>query len=488
MTLASEKIAPKRLDLQPSANRRPYAFVMKLMPGLQLGIDSIVLLVCGFVSYYSLVYYSYKTADFYNLAIFSNWILTIMLLYFADLYRFDEMMRVHKTIDRIIIAVGTSFALMIAAAFTIKISDIYSRTWIGIFFLSSVVGILIERTVVSTIIGQLGQRGLVARNLVVYGSAKYADHLIEYLEHSNAPFVRVAGIFLEDEPSFRHGGSSLKSNGNLDDLIEYVRKNDVEDVVVAMPWADEHNISNAVERLRELPANVFLSVDMVGFRMPLRQPPSYFERLPLFQVIGRTMSGWDVVLKTMQDYILGTIIFVTLIPLFLFVAILIKLDSPGPVIFRQRRLGFNNRVFNIYKFRTMAYTEAPAEKTIQATKNDTRITRLGRILRKTSIDELPQLWNVLNGTMSLVGPRPHAVDHNEEYSTKIRGYFARHKVKPGITGLAQIKGFRGVTDTIQKMEGRVKYDIEYADTWSLMLDIKILFITLFTAFWGRNAV
>ena len=192
-------------------------------------------------------------------------------------------------------------------------------------------------------------------------------------------------------------------------------------------------------------------------------------------------------MEVVVGFVLGSILLILLAPLLLVVMLLIKLDSPGPVIFSQDRLGFNNRSFKIYKFRSMTHVETVPDKTVQATMNDARVTRIGRILRKTSIDELPQLLNVLNGTMSLVGPRPHAIDHNEEYATKIRGYFSRHRVKPGITGLAQVKGYRGITDTLSKMEGRVKYDLEYADSWSLLLDVKILILTIFTAFRGTNA-
>jgi len=175
-------------------------------------------------------------------------------------------------------------------------------------------------------------------------------------------------------------------------------------------------------------------------------------------------------------------------PVLLLTAILIKLDSPGPILFRQQRLGFNNRVFDIYKFRSMTHIETPDARTVQAQAGDTRITRVGRFIRKSSIDELPQLLNVLNGSMSLVGPRPHAVDHNEDYARKIRGYFARHRVKPGITGLAQVKGYRGLTDTLDKMEQRVKYDLEYTETWSPLLDIKILLLTPFAVAGGKNAI
>jgi putative colanic acid biosynthesis UDP-glucose lipid carrier transferase len=169
------------------------------------------------------------------------------------------------------------------------------------------------------------------------------------------------------------------------------------------------------------------------------------------------------------------------------VAIAIKLESKGPVIFRQQRYGFVNKIFWIYKFRTMTHRTDAERITVQATRNDVRITRFGRLLRRLSIDELPQLLNVLNGTMSLVGPRPHAIDHNEAYSQLIRGYFARHRVKPGLTGWAQVNGYRGETRTLEDMEARVRYDIYYVENWSVLFDLKILAMTLVVCLTGRNA-
>jgi putative colanic acid biosynthesis UDP-glucose lipid carrier transferase len=208
--------------------------------------------------------------------------------------------------------------------------------------------------------------------------------------------------------------------------------------------------------------------------------------MPLVEVAGRPLEGWGAFRKAVQDYVVGAILVVLAAPVMALVALAIKLDSRGPVFFRQERYGFVNRVFWIWKFRTMHHA-GPTAVTLQATRHDARVTPVGRFLRRTSLDELPQLFNVLNGTMSVVGPRPHAVDHNEEYAKRIRGYFARHRVKPGITGLAQVHGLRGETETVEKMEARLKYDIDYVENWSLLLDLKILIMTVFAVLRGRNA-
>jgi len=207
----------------------------------------------------------------------------------------------------------------------------------------------------------------------------------------------------------------------------------------------------------------------------------------MFEVVQRPISGWSQLLKIIEDYSIATVALILLSPLMLLVAAAIKLDSKGPVFFKQKRLGFNNQEFAIYKFRSMYVHEPPAGRTEQAKEGDPRITRVGAFIRRTSIDALPQIFNVLNGTMSLVGPRPHALDHNEEFGRFVRGYFARHKVKPGITGWAQANGFRGETDTIDKIEGRVERDIYYAENWSLLFDIRIILMTALVVIFQKTA-
>jgi putative colanic acid biosysnthesis UDP-glucose lipid carrier transferase len=474
-------------DGTKTARSSSFMFIIKIIPLLQLVCDSIVLLLCGYLSYYLLVYYSYKTADYYTLAIMFNWVLTVMLMYFGGLYSFENIIGHGKTTDRIIIASLTSLILMISAAFTIKISSTYSRMWMGTFLITCIIFLIAERALVSWTVKKLSQRYSAAYGVVVYGAGPQVKEFLDYIAKANMRFINVSAVFLADHGKQDPETSGIHSSGDLESLIAHFRKGEIEDIIVSMPWDDEKSINAIVSRLRQLPANIYLSADIVGLHLPLRQPPGYFQKLPIFQLVGKPLSEGDVVLKQLMDYVLGALLLVVLSPFLLAIAALIKLDSSGPAIFKQKRHGFNNRNFEIYKFRTMTHSQNTPEKTVQATVNDARITRIGKILRKTSVDELPQLLNVLNGTMSLVGPRPHALDHNEEYAAKIRGYFSRHRVKPGITGLAQVKGFRGLTDTLSKMEGRVKYDMEYADSWSLLLDFKILILTMFIAIRGTNA-
>jgi putative colanic acid biosynthesis UDP-glucose lipid carrier transferase len=209
--------------------------------------------------------------------------------------------------------------------------------------------------------------------------------------------------------------------------------------------------------------------------------------VPLLSVSEPPISGWDLLTKGAEDRVLAVLITIILMPVMLVIAVWIKFDSAGPVIFGQRRYGFNNNEFTVFKFRTMADDPSYSDGARQATRNDPRVTRVGAFLRRHSLDELPQLINVLKGEMSLVGPRPHAVVHNEQYAQLIDGYLGRHKVKPGITGWAQVNGLRGETDTLEKMEARVQHDLFYVDHWSLLFDLRILLLTFVVGFRSQDA-
>jgi len=311
--------------------------------------------------------------------------------------------------------------------------------------------------------------------------------LLGQIQASQPRFITLLGIFAERRLNLDAGASHFPMLGTPDELPSYIRNNNVDDVIICLPWSADDRITAVMDMLRELPVNAYLGTDLIGFHLPMRRAPDHFEELPLVEVMGRPLAGWGGIQKSALDYGLGILLTILLLPLMSLIVIAIRLESKGPAIFRQQRYGFINRTFEIYKFRTMKHAETQEGKIVQATRNDPRITRIGRILRRLSLDELPQIFNVLNGTMSLVGPRPHAVQHNEEYAQMIRGYFARHRVKPGMTGWAQVNGFRGETDTIKKMETRVQYDIYYAENWSLLFDLKILLMTAVICLTGRNS-
>jgi polysaccharide biosynthesis protein PslA len=233
--------------------------------------------------------------------------------------------------------------------------------------------------------------------------------------------------------------------------------------------------------------HIYLGSDLIGYHFP-RHREQMLEGVPVLEIASAPLTGWSGLIKNIEDKVVAGALVVLLSPLLLLIALAVRLNDPsGPVLFRQKRYGFNNQEIVVYKFRTM-YHDRPREEGVpQARRNDPRVTPVGRILRSTSLDELPQLFNVLQGNMSMVGPRPHAVVHNEQYAQLIGGYHGRHKVKPGITGWAQINGFRGETDTLEKMRGRVEHDIFYIENWSLWFDLKIMLLTSLAGWTHKNA-
>ena len=275
--------------------------------------------------------------------------------------------------------------------------------------------------------------------------------------------------------------------GDLDSLYDDARAGKVEAIFVTLPMAAEHRVRDILEKLGDTTATVFYVPDLFAFNL-VSSRCVMIHGIPCFSVYGSPFDQepLDGMLKRWEDVVLSALILCLILVPMLFVAIGVKLSSPGPVLFRQRRYGVDGAPIDVWKFRTMTVCENGAKVT-QATRNDPRIKPFGAFLRKYSLDELPQFFNVLQGRMSIVGPRPHAVAHNELYRKEISQYMLRHKVKPGITGLAQVSGCRGETDTLDKMESRVAYDLRYIQHWSLLLDLKIIFLTIFQVFRDPNA-
>jgi len=260
----------------------------------------------------------------------------------------------------------------------------------------------------------------------------------------------------------------------------------VHDVVITLPWNADDRLVNIIDRLRSLPVHVYLGSDLIGYHFP-RHHRRHLEGVPVLEIASVPLSGWSGLVKAVEDKILAVLALAVLSPLLLLIAVAIKLDSRGPILFRQARYGFNNEVIIVNKFRTMVHDRPPEVGVPQASRGDQRVTRVGRLLRRMSFDELPQLLNVLAGSMSMVGPRPHAVEHNEQYAALIGGYHGRHRVKPGITGWAQVNGLRGETTTVDQMRRRVEYDIHYIENWSPWLDFRILVFTAVFGWRQKNA-
>ena len=463
-------------------SRKRFSISSRVIPGLVITLDSLVIVAAALISYSATV--NFAEFSYYAAAIAFVWLVSVMLINFSGLYEFDVITRPIAFIDKILIVFVTTFSFLLAAAFALKVSSEFSRIWTGSFALSACAATITVRIFCAQIIKYLAGQQVFSRNVVIVGSGQQMRKHLDNINQSKPRFITLLGIFSEKRQDIA-SATPFPILGTVDDLPPYIRSNNVDDVVICLPWSADDQISDLMNTLRELPVNVYLGTDLIGFRLPIRPAPEHFEALPLVEVMGRPLAGWGAIQKNALDYGLGTILMILLLPIMGLIAIAIRLESKGPALFRQPRYGFVNRTFEIYKFRTMRYTSE--QKIVQAKRTDARVTRIGRILRRLSLDELPQIFNVLNGTMSLVGPRPHAVQHNEEYARIIRGYFARHRVKPGMTGWAQVNGLRGETDTVKKMEARVQYDIYYVENWSLLFDLKILAMTAVICLTGRNA-
>lgn len=296
--------------------------------------------------------------------------------------------------------------------------------------------------------------------------------------------LRVVGVFDERRTRIDDFIDPSLILGDLDSLMNYVRDHNVSSILVTIPWSAEQRQLELLRKLRTLPVRIDVCLDKEA-ALDSHNKYDTIAGYPIVTIANRILRRRTFYLKRLEDIVIAASALFFLLPLFLIVALLIKLDSPGPILYRQQRYGFNNRPFSIYKFRSMRVHQEKSNTVTQATRNDPRITRSGAFLRRSSIDELPQLLNVLEGSMSIVGPRPHAIPHNEYYGTLFAEYNARHNVHPGITGWAQANGLRGETDTEEKMRRRVEYDLYYIENWSLLFDIKIIWMT-FVNVWRQK--
>jgi len=320
----------------------------------------------------------------------------------------------------------------------------------------------------------------VRRNAVIAGSSELGAKLAAQISDSALLGIHLDGIFDDRRPERRVMIEEVPVLGRLDQLAEYVKSHHVDLIYITLPMASQPRILRLLNELRDTTASIYFVPDIFVFDLIQARMDS-INGIPVVAVCETPFFGVNGMLKSISDFVLGTLILILISPLLLVLAAGVKLSSPGPVLFRQRRYGLDGRQITVYKFRTMVVLE-DGEEIKQATRDDQRITPFGRFLRRASLDELPQFINVVQGRMSIVGPRPHAVAHNETYRKLINGYMVRHKVKPGITGWAQVNGLRGETDTVDKMRQRIEYDLGYLRNWSLRLDLQIIAKTIFLVF------
>ncbi len=385
------------------------------------------------------------------------------------------------------------FLLLIIAGYLTKTLEAYSRIWAVGWYLSAVAGLGIVRVGAEAKVRRLRRSGRLATTVAVVDlcgrGAEFARNLVR-----DSVDLRLLGVFSPRPgdaagvhgPCANDNGTAGQERSGLADLIALSRLFRIDDVLVLVSGETGTDVAGVLRLMGTVPANVRLCPLLPELaHAPIREASLWHDR-PVLTVHHRPLGGWSSTLKRAEDLVLGSVIAVLLTPLMLVIAALVRLDSPGPALFRQPRQGFNHNVFTVLKFRSMTHQAVPDTEVRQATRHDARVTRLGRILRRTSLDELPQILNVLRGDMSLVGPRPHAIVHNELYAGLIDDYLGRHRVQPGITGWAQVNGLRGETETLDKMQRRVEYDLIYIDNWSVLLDIKILCYTALSVLRDRG--
>ncbi|CAN5447008.1 undecaprenyl-phosphate glucose phosphotransferase [soil metagenome] len=411
----------------------------------------------------------------------------LLLLRTLGLYGVQAMVRGPKQLAMSFIACGAGSLVAFAIADFFFAPSGSLLSWWAI-----IVGIhlTITRLGISLWIGPRAQAGRFRRRVAIVGGGKAAEDAISVLEGSRNAELEIAGLF-DDRFDDRSPASIRKHRklGSITELAAFAREQRIDLIIVAIPLAAEGRLLQILKRLWELPVDIRISGQSSRLKLSPRAY-SHIGNLPLLAVFDRPLTAWGSLLKKVMDQVLAALLLVALSPLMLATALAVRWESKGPVLFKQKRYGFNNELIEIYKFRSMYAERSDRDAVKLVTKGDPRVTRVGRIIRKTSIDELPQLFNVLTGQLSLVGPRPHATQAKAAealYEQVVDGYFARHKVKPGITGWAQINGWRGETDTHEKLEQRVKYDLDYIDRWSLLFDLYIILKTPVALLRTQNA-
>ncbi len=444
-------------------------------------IDFVMLSLIGIALYFG---YVVRLSGFhweYVAAIFGMTATAVICFQAADIYEVQVFRGQLRQMSRMISSWTFVFLLFIGASFIVKLGSEISRVWLSTFFFAGLAALVSERLFLRTMVRSWARQGRLDRRTIVVGSDQNGEQLVQALKTQDDSDIDVLGVFDDrnDNRALETCAGSPKL-GKVDDIVEFARRTRVDLVLFALPISAETRILEMLKKLWVLPVDIRLSAHTNKLRFRPRSY-SYLGEVPTLDVFEAPITDWDLVMKWLFDHIVGVLALLAALPVMGLVALAIKLDSPGPVLFRQKRFGFNNERIDVFKFRSLYHEHADPTASKVVTKNDSRVTRVGRFIRKTSLDELPQLFNVVfKNNLSLVGPRPHAVQgklQSRLFDEAVDGYFARHRVKPGITGWAQINGWRGEVDTDEKIQKRVEFDLYYIENWSVLFDLYILLKT-----------
>lgn len=415
----------------------------------------------------------------------------VLVLQILGLYRFSALRKFTPQLSRLLAGLcavfGTGLALSMLLHFDEQAIRSYFAMWLG----TSLVLLAALRLAIVYAIERMSKAGRLTRRTVLVGGGGAADELQKHFADQAQSDLKILGIFDDraDDRSPPKVGE-LRKLGTVDDLLEFSRLTRVDLIIFTLPITAEQRILQMLRKLWVLPIDIRLAAHMNKLHFAPHSY-SYIGKVPLIDIVEKPLADWDLILKVCFDKIIGTLCLIFLSPVMLAVAAAVKLTSKGPVLFKQKRYGFNNELIEVYKFRSMYVDQLDPTAKKQVTRNDPRVTPVGRFIRKSSLDELPQLFNVVfKGNLSLIGPRPHAIQAKAAerlYDEVVDGYFARHKVRPGLTGWAQIHGWRGETDTQEKIQHRVEHDLHYIENWSILLDFYILCATPFALLKAENA-
>lgn len=426
----------------------------------------------------------------YQLLLLVIILVTINAFSWWDVYRIQYGRWLYKALSNLTVAWLTVALCLSTIIFFTKSGETFSRLWALWTFTSTYALMMVSRIVLWSHSRSLAKDAENQRGVVIIGAGELGKRACDAIIEERWAGLKVLALF-DDSKEMNKDYRGIPIKQSIDEAVSFIEKRRktsadvVKEVWIALPLSASEKIENLQNKLQNTATNIFLVPDLFG---------ADFTRYSITESAGMTIInlsttpvvGGSAKIKRAEDILVSILMAVVLSPLLLLTAIAIKVESKGPIIFKQRRYGIDGKEFLVWKFRSMTVLEDGTNIT-QARQLDSRVTRVGAFIRKYSIDELPQLVNVLNGTMSLVGPRPHAVAHNEYYRDRVHGYMARHKIKPGITGWAQVNGCRGETDVIEKMQRRLRYDLEYIQNWSIALDIRILLKTLSTLLFDKNA-
>jgi Undecaprenyl-phosphate glucose phosphotransferase len=454
-------------------------------------IEFALVALAGLAIYYFYIVPREGFAWYYFAAIGGIAMLAMLAFQAADIYQVEAFRGHEKQYMRLASAWSIVFLIAISISFFSKTGDQFSRAWLGSFYVIGL-GVLVGfRRLLFLMVRRWTREGRLTRRTAIVGSGEMGANLVTSLCAQKDSGVEIIGVF-DDRGDDRTSAycAGKRKLGTVDDLVEFGRRTRLDLVIFSLPITAETRILQMLKKLWVLPVDIRLAAHTNKLHFRPRSY-SYLGRVPMIDVLDRPIADWDVVMKWLFDKIVGGLLLLIAAPVMVVVALAIKLDSPGPVFFRQKRYGFNNESIDVLKFRSLRVEKSDPLAQTSVTKNDPRVTRVGRFIRRTSLDEVPQLINVvIKGNLSLVGPRPLAVSQrfqNQLFNEAVDGYFARHRVKPGITGWAQINGLRGEITSQDKIQQRVNHDLYYIENWSLLFDLYILARTPLALLHTENA-